>query len=162
MVHITFLSIQLICHFQSIRSHTCQEGGAHLRISFWHLLMNFKKPKKSEFWKNKKKKTFYTCVPETTMYKVQFLRYRVRQISCHYESFFALSPPPLTTQKTKILKKKKLKKKKKKKKKKKCLEISSHRCTKAHDHTLYCSWDMVCDGCNCFFSLWAIFCLFTP
>ena len=107
MVHITFLSIQLICRFQSIRSHTCQEGGAHLRISFWHLLMNFKKPKKSEFWKNKKKKTFYTCVPETTMYKVQFLRFRVRQISCHYESFFALPPPPLTTQKTKILKKKK-------------------------------------------------------
>ena len=24
------------------KSHTCQEGGAHLRISFWHLLMNLK------------------------------------------------------------------------------------------------------------------------
>ena len=31
------------------KSHTCEEGGAHLRISFWHLLMNFEKPKKSEF-----------------------------------------------------------------------------------------------------------------
>ena len=22
------------------KSHTCEEGGAHLRISFWYLLMN--------------------------------------------------------------------------------------------------------------------------
>ena len=26
------------------KSHTCEEGRAHLRISFWHLLMNFEKP----------------------------------------------------------------------------------------------------------------------
>ena len=25
---------------------------------------------------------------------------------------------------------------------------------------LYCSWDMVCEGCNCYFSFWAIFCIF--
>ena len=31
------------------KSHTCGEGRAHLRISFWHLLMNFEKPEKSEF-----------------------------------------------------------------------------------------------------------------
>ena len=24
------------------KSHICEEGGAHLRISFWHLLMNLK------------------------------------------------------------------------------------------------------------------------
>ena len=24
------------------KSHTCEEGGACLRISFWHLLMNLK------------------------------------------------------------------------------------------------------------------------
>ena len=24
------------------KSHTCEEGGAHLRISLWHLLMNLK------------------------------------------------------------------------------------------------------------------------
>ena len=24
------------------KSHTCEEDGAHLRISFWHLLMNLK------------------------------------------------------------------------------------------------------------------------
>ena len=31
------------------KSQTCEEGGAQLRISFWHLLMNFGKPEKSEF-----------------------------------------------------------------------------------------------------------------
>ena len=30
------------------KSYTC-EGAAHLRICFWHLLLNFEKPKKSEF-----------------------------------------------------------------------------------------------------------------
>ena len=25
-----------------IKSHTCEEGGAHLRISFWYLLMNLR------------------------------------------------------------------------------------------------------------------------
>ena len=38
------------------KSHTCEEGGAHLRIFLWHLLINFEKPEKSEFWKNEKKK----------------------------------------------------------------------------------------------------------
>ena len=37
------------------KSYTC-EGVAHLRICFWHLLLNFEKPKKSEFSKKKKKK----------------------------------------------------------------------------------------------------------
>ena len=32
--------------------------------------------------------------------------------------------------------------------------------TKNHDHMLHCSWDMACDGCNCYFSFWAIFCPF--
>ena len=31
-----------------------------------------------------------------------------------------------------------------------------------HDHMLYCSWVMVCDGCNCYFSFSAIFCSLTP
>ena len=40
--------------------------------------------------------------------------------------------------------------------------IILHKCTNNHDHMLYCSWDMACDGCNCYFSFWAIFCPFTP
>ena len=33
-----------------------------------------------------------------------------------------------------------------------------NKCTKIHDHMLYCSWDMVHDRCNCYVSLWANFC----
>ena len=40
--------------------------------------------------------------------------------------------------------------------------IILQKCTKNHDHMLYCSWDMACDRCNCYFSFWAIFCPFTP
>ena len=40
--------------------------------------------------------------------------------------------------------------------------IILHKCTKNHDHMLYCSWDMVHDKSNCYFSFWAIFCPFTP
>ena len=52
------------------KSHIC-EGGAHLRTSFWHYLMNLEKPEKSGFWKNEKelleKSSFHTCVPKTTI-----------------------------------------------------------------------------------------------
>ena len=37
------------CSTKVKKSHTSEEDGAHLRISFWDLLMNFEKPKKSEF-----------------------------------------------------------------------------------------------------------------
>ena len=64
------------------KNHT---HGAHLRISFWHLLMNFEKPKKSEFRKKEKKtnkqqqqqqqqqklleiSSLHTCVPKTTIW----------------------------------------------------------------------------------------------
>ena len=40
--------------------------------------------------------------------------------------------------------------------------IILHKCTKNHDHMLYCSWYMLYERCNCYFSFWAIFYLFTP
>ena len=40
--------------------------------------------------------------------------------------------------------------------------IILHKCTKNHDHILYCSWYMACDTCNSYFSFWAIFCLLPP
>ena len=40
--------------------------------------------------------------------------------------------------------------------------IILHMCIKNHDHMLYCSWDMVFDRCNCYFSFWVIFCPFSP
>ena len=43
-----------------------------------------------------------------------------------------------------------------------CDVIILHKCTKNHDHMLYCSLDILRDKCNCYFSFWAIFSLFTP
>ena len=40
--------------------------------------------------------------------------------------------------------------------------FSLHKCTKNHDHMLYCSCNTMCDRCNCCFSFLSIFCLFTP
>ena len=40
--------------------------------------------------------------------------------------------------------------------------IILHKCTKNHDHKLYYSWDMACDGCNFYFAFWTIFCPFIP
>ena len=42
------------------RSHTCEEGGAHLRISFWNLLMNLKNKLLKKLLKchNKKQNNF--------------------------------------------------------------------------------------------------------
>ena len=42
------------------RSHTCKEGGAHLRISFWYLLMNLKNKLLKKLLKchNKKQNNF--------------------------------------------------------------------------------------------------------
>ena len=37
-----------------------------------------------------------------------------------------------------------------------------HECTKHQDHMLYCSWDMVHGGCNCYFSFWIFFFTFNP
>ena len=39
--------------------------------------------------------------------------------------------------------------------------IILHMDTKNHDHILYCSWDMACDGCSFYISFRAIFCPFT-
>ena len=40
--------------------------------------------------------------------------------------------------------------------------IILHKCTKTHDHKLYCAWDMARDGCNCCFPFWVISCPFSP
>ena len=65
---------------------------------------------------------------------------------------FSLTPPssPLTAQKMKISKKWK------------SVWRYHHKCTKIHDHMLHCSWDMACDGCNCYFSFGANFLPFYP
>ena len=74
--------------------------------------------------------------------------------TCNYFSFWAISCPftSLTAQKMKMSKKMK---------KTAGNVIILCKCTNTHDHRLYSSWDMACDGCNCS-SFWAIFCPFTP
>ena len=75
------------------KSHTYEEGGAHLRISFWHLLMNFEKLKKSKFEKKKKIKCWryhhFTNVCQKP-HQVQFLRYGARQFFLSIWAFFCL------------------------------------------------------------------------
>ena len=100
------------------KSHTCEEGGAQLRISFWHLLMNLKikyLSKKMLKWANKKQNNFniYNAVflkkkikkntwrydyfkavyQNSQWYDLQFLRYRAWQTEIgNFRSFFALLP----------------------------------------------------------------------
>ena len=38
LVNCIFLVLSIFIYIVK-KSHTCEEGGAHLRISFWHLLM---------------------------------------------------------------------------------------------------------------------------
>ena len=115
-------------------------------------------PKNENFEKWKKCleiSLFYIYAPEIMIicYTVPEIWY-VTEISVifHFWLFFALLPPNLP---------KKWKLKKKRKKKPGDI-IILHKCTKNHNHMLYCSWNMTCDRCNCYFSVWAIFCPFTP
>ena len=105
-------------------------------------------PKKSKLKKKWKKhmeiSSFYTREPKTTI-----ICYTVPKTWCMtdcYFSFWATFCPftPLTP-----------------KKKTPGDIIILHKCTKYHDHMLYCSWDMAHDRCNCYVSFWAIFCPFT-
>ena len=97
--------------------------------------------------------SFYTCVP-----KIMIICYTVPEIWCmtvaivifHFGPIFALLP-------LNSLKNQNFKKMKKAPRD----IIISHKYTKNQDHMLYCSWDMAYDGCNCYFSFWAIFCHLT-
>ena len=40
--------------------------------------------------------------------------------------------------------------------------IILHKCIKNHHHRLHCSWDMTCEGCDCYFSFWTVFSPYPP
>ena len=86
-------------------------------------------------------------------YAILFLRYD--GYNCYF-SFWAI----FCTFTSLTAKKNKIPNKWKKKQKTTGDIIIVHKCTKNHDHILYCSWDMVRDECN-YFSFWAIFWPFT-
>ena len=69
---------------------------------------------------------------------------------CHFGLFFALLPPN-------NLKNKNFEKLKKDPED----IIILHKCTKNHDHKLYCSLDVAHKEFNCYFPFWTIFCPFT-
>ena len=113
-----------------------------------------------DYWKNEKNlwryHHFTLVYHKWQSYDILLLRYQVRQtnifvILSHFLPFYPTNNP-----KNKILKKMK-------KKKMPGDIIILHKCTKNHDHMLYCSWDiMVHDRCNFYFSFGAIFCFLTP
>ena len=100
------------------KSHTCEEGGTHLRISFWHLLMNLKNKqllKKMLKWANKKQNNFniynvklkkkknerkntcryhYQNLDNIIYHDLQVLRYRAKHTEIgNFSSSFTLLPP---------------------------------------------------------------------
>ena len=159
------------------KSDTCEEGGANLRISVWHLLMNLKNnyllkygwsgPIKNvkilifsmlDFFFSKKRKTpgdiiiLHLCTKDLddiiySSWDIE--RDRLKLVILGH--FFSFYPPLLKTQKIKILKKWK-----------KFQEISL--CTSVPKTTII--WGTVPEIWSktdlIFLSFWAIFCPFTP
>ena len=70
----------------------------------------------------------------------------------HFRLYFSLLlPPPSNSPKNENFKTMKM-----------AGDIILHNCIKNHDHMLYCSWDMVCVRCNCYFSFLGYFLLLPP
>ena len=120
------------------------------------LKWKIKQPEKSKVWKNEKKSWRYHHFTHVyhkwQSHDVWFLRYEAWRteslvISDHFLPFY----PPNNPKNQNFEKLKKTPGD----------IIILHKCTKNHDHMLYCSWDMARDGCNCYFSFWTIFCPFT-
>ena len=109
-------------------------------FSFWTLFtpLTTQKTKILKRWKKHLEiSSFYTSVPQM---KIWGMVPEIWSTTENFLSFGAIFCPftLLTTQKIKLLKKWKT-----------SLDVSSFKCTKNHDHMLYCSWDMACDGFNC-------------
>ena len=145
------------------KTHTYEESEEHLKISFWHLLMNFENPKNHNLEKKKKNCWGYNHFTHVhrklQSYEVRFLRCRVRETN-----FFAIMGNFLSFYPTNNPKNQNFQKlKKNNNNKKKHLDISSFNTseTKNDDHMLYCSWDMAHDRCNFYFSFWTFFSPFT-
>ena len=92
------LKQKLILNAIKKKSHKGEEGGAHLRISFWHLLMNSAKPEKSEFWKKWRKKKIagdiilHMCTKNHNHMRYGYWDMEGEIIFCHLGPFFALLP----------------------------------------------------------------------
>ena len=174
--------IKPIYHFT--KNHTCEEGGTCLRISFWHLLMEFEKPQKSEFWKKWKKNCwkyhhFTHVYQKSKSYKVQFMIYKVRQFFCSFRAISALSAIKIISCMVSEIWSVNGKafvilghflpfdppNNPKNQNFEKLTKTSGdiiifHLCTTNDDHMMYGNWDIKHDKQN-FWSFWTIFCPFT-
>ena len=131
-------------HSFTKKSHTCEEGGAHLRISFWHLLMNFEKPKNQNF--EKWKKVAGDISLHISNKNRNHMRYSSWDTECEF--FFSLwaifcplppPPSPLNNPENQTFKKMK---------KVSGDVIILNLCNKKHNQMVYAYSDMECDRHN--------------
>ena len=129
------------------------ECDRHDFLSFWAIfaLWPHNWPQKLKFGKNVNKH-LKMCTINEDDHMIWFLRYKSwRTVFWHFGPFF-LPFDPTTNLKNQNFEKMK----------KTPGDIILQKCSKNHDHMVYCSWDMARDRCNFSFSFWAIFLHFTP
>ena len=115
----------------------------------------WKRCRKSQSWKSQKIKILKNCKKRLEILSfyastknndhMLYCSWEMARDGCNfYFSFWTIFCPstPITCPKNKYFKKNK---------KTPGNIIILHKCTKNHDDMLYCSWDMVCDKCNCRF-----------
>ena len=158
--------------------HICSINDNHLRYGSWDMecdrqiffvfldcflpfnLLPFywpNNPKNQNFEKIKKKTPggiiiLHRCTISDN--HMMYVPWDMEHDGQNFFSFWTVFCPftPIATWKIKILKKWK----------KKPGDMFLHIGTKNYHHMLWGFWDMVCNGCKCYFSFWAIFALLPP
>ena len=129
-------------------------------LSFWTVFCPFTSPKdlENENFEKTRKKPGEIIILHMCTINDNHMIYGSWDMERHRQnllSFWTVFCPftPLTTRRIKILKKMR---------KTPGDIIILHKWNKNYDHILHCSWDTTCNGCNFYFSFWAISCPFTP
>ena len=129
-------------------------GGAHLRISFWRLLMNFETSEKSEFWKNEKNIAGDIIILNMCTKSHNHMKYSSWDMEfdrfslLFWTTFYPFTPPPNKSGNKSF-------------EKSICRCHSLNLCNKNHYHMMYAYSDMESSRQFCYFKR-AIFCSFTP
>ena len=135
---VTYIKANVITKLQ--KSHTNKEGGAHLRISSWYLLMNFKNLKNQNFEKWKKKNAgdiiFHMCTKSHNHMKYSSWDTAFWAIFCPF------TPHPLTKKENQNFEKKKTAS---------ANIIILNLYNKKYNHMIYAYSDMECDRYNFLF-----------
>ena len=126
-------------------SSTTNKSFCHFGLFF--ALLPRKQSRKSKFWKNEKSSCRYYHLDKCTVIDNHMI-YGFCDFNCNRQIFFVIFSHFLAFYAPNRPENENIKKLKKAPGD----IIILHKCTKNHDHRLYCSWDMVCAGCNCYFS----------